>query len=57
MSVTLGLIITNNFNYEVIPFHKCSILEITVIGIIDLGGVTSAFGCYLYSTMKVDNIG
>ena len=57
MSVTLGLIITNHFNYEVIPFHKCFILEITVIGIIDLGGVTSAFGCYLYSTRKVDSTG
>ena len=32
-------------------------LEIKVIGIIDLGGVTSAFGCYLYSTRKVDNTG
>ena len=32
-------------------------LEITVIGIIDFGGVTSAFGCYLYSTRKVDNTG
>ena len=29
------------------------ILEITVIGIIDLGGVTSAFGFYLYSTKQV----
>ena len=32
-------------------------LEITVIVIIDLGGVASAFGCYLYSTRKVDNTG
>ena len=32
-------------------------MEITVIGIIDFGGVTSAFGCYLYSTRKVDNTG
>ena len=33
------------------------LLEITVIEIIDFGGVTSAFVCYLYSTRKVDNIG
>ena len=33
------------------------VLEITVIGIIKLGGVTSAFECYLYSTRKVDNTG
>ena len=32
-------------------------LEITVIGIIDFGVVTSAFWCYLYSTRKVDNTG
>ena len=32
-------------------------LEIIVIGIIDFGGVTSAFGCYLYSARKVDNTG
>ena len=32
-------------------------LEITVIGIIDFGGVTSAIGCYLYSTRKFDNTG
>ena len=32
-------------------------LEITVIGIIDYGGVTSSFGCYLYSASKVDNTG
>ena len=30
-------------------------LEITVIGIMDFGGVTSTFGCYLYSTRKVEN--
>ena len=32
-------------------------MEIRVIGIIDFGGVTRAFGCYLYSTRKVDNTG
>ena len=32
-------------------------LEITVIGIIDFCGVTSAFECYLYSTRKVENTG
>ena len=32
-------------------------LEIRVIGIIDSGVVTSAFGCYLYSARKVDNTG
>ena len=32
-------------------------MEITVIGIIDFGGVTSDFGCYLYSARKVDNTG
>ena len=32
-------------------------MEITVIEIIDFGGVTRAFGCYLYSTSKVDNTG
>ena len=32
-------------------------MEITVIGIIDFGGVTSAFECYLYSARKVDNTG
>ena len=32
-------------------------MEFTVIGIIDFGGVTSAFGCYLYSARKVDNTG
>ena len=28
-------------------------MEITVIGIIDFGGVTSSFGCCLYSARKV----
>ena len=32
-------------------------LEITVIGIIDFGGVTSTFGCDLHITSKVDNTG
>ena len=32
-------------------------MEITVIGIIDFGGVTSAFGRYLYSARKLDNTG
>ena len=32
-------------------------LEITFDGIIDFGGVTSAFVCYLYSSRKVDNTG
>ena len=32
-------------------------LEITVIVIIDFGGVTSTFGCYLYSARKVGNTG
>ena len=32
-------------------------MEITVIGIIDFGGVTSSFGFYLYSARKVDNTG
>ena len=32
-------------------------MEITVIGIIDFGGVTSYFGCYLYSARKLDNTG
>ena len=32
-------------------------MEIRVIGIIDFGGVTGAFGYYLYSTRKVDNTG
>ena len=32
-------------------------LEITFIVIIDFGEVTSAFGCYLYITSKVDNTG
>ena len=31
--------------------------EIAVIGMIEFGGITSAFGCYLYSTKKVDNTG
>ena len=32
-------------------------LEIIVIGVVDFGRVTSAFGCYLYSARKVDNTG
>ena len=32
-------------------------LEITVIGIIDFGGVTNDFWCYLYTARKVDNTG
>ena len=32
-------------------------LEIIVIGVVDFGRVTSAFGCYLYSTKKVDHTG
>ena len=34
-----------------------NLLEITVIGIIYSGGVTSVFECYLYSTRKVDKPG
>ena len=32
-------------------------LVTTVIGIIDLGGVNSAFGCYLVGTRKVEKPG
>ena len=39
------------------PSVDCIGLEITVIGIVYLGGVTSSFGWYLYSTRKVDNTG
>ena len=43
-------------DYFIFSFNSYC-LEITLIGIIDYGGVTSAFGCYLYSAMKVDNTG
>ena len=45
---------TNNLAIDSTETTK---LEITVIGIIDFGGVTSAFQCYLYSARKVDNTG
>ena len=44
---------------KVVKVHKTDtkakyIFKITVIGIIGLGGVISAYGFYLYSTMQVN---